>query len=182
MQEQSWFYCFPEKLLMDTMHLSAHDFGAYCRALLYYYVTGPLPDDDATLRKVMGVEPTEWARCKGMVMPFFSQNGDGKWHQKRADIEIIRRNKAIDNNFRRAETARKGKLNLAGSHIGSDADNLSTAREITLRGEYDRLLVELDTLRARYHPTQTWLAKDTERRSKLIGRREELRKLLGITV
>lgn len=182
MQEQSWFYCFPEKLLMDTMHLSAHDFGAYTRALLYYYVTGPLPDDDDTLRKVMGVEATEWARCKGMVMPFFTKNGDGKLHQKRADIEIIRRNKAIQTNFRRAATARSGKMNLAGSHIDSDADKLTSAREITLRGEYDRLLEELEGLRARYHPTQQWLAKDTERRAKLVGRREELRKLLGIVV
>lgn len=91
MNANSWFPCYPSDLIGDTTHLNNHDFGAYWRLLCWYYCKGPPPNDDETLRQIMRVEKTEWIRTKGNVMAFFELNGDGSWHQKRADQIIVER-------------------------------------------------------------------------------------------
>lgn len=111
MSYNAWFPCYPRDLLGDTDHLSNHDFGAYVRGLCWYYVNGPLPNDDDSLRNLMRVERTEWTRAKGNVLAFFQLNGDGKWHQKRADEIIEERSRVFTSTVERSrkgvETRRK---------------------------------------------------------------------------
>jgi len=103
MESSAWFACYPRDLTGNTDHLCNHDFGAYVRALCWYYTNGPLPDNEDSLRNMMRVEKTEWARTRGNVMEFFQLNGDGKWHQKRADEVIAQRDELIAR--KRAQTA-----------------------------------------------------------------------------
>lgn len=58
---------------------------------------------------------------------------------------------------------------------------VSGARLIILDKEHDRILEAITTLRATYGDHQTWSTEDVEKHKKLVARRNELRKLLGIT-
>lgn len=111
MPANAWFPCYPRDLTGDTDHLSNHDFGAYVRVLCWYYTNGPLPNDDDSLRNLMRVEKIEWQRTKGNVLSFFDLNGDGKWHQKRADEIIEERARivsaTIENSKKGVEARRK---------------------------------------------------------------------------
>lgn len=53
---------------------------------------------------------------------------------------------------------------------------------IVLDKEHDRVLKEMDTIAGTYAGHQTWSPKDRERFKALKARRDELRKMLGITV
>lgn len=139
MKNESWFFCYPEKLLSDTFHLSAHDFGAYTRALMWYYLNGPLPNDEEILRNIMRVEAEDWARCRGMVLclPFFALNGDGRWHQKRADHEITIRNDLIAK--RRNQTAAARDARAAQFSATSNVTTNATANVILAEKELARV-------------------------------------------
>lgn len=102
----AWFPCYPGDLTGATDHLCNHDFGAYVRALCWYYTNGPLPDNDEKLRNMMRVEKTEWTRTRGNVMEFFQLNGDGRWHQKRADEVIQERDNIIERRRKQTSAAR----------------------------------------------------------------------------
>lgn len=102
MKSDSWFCCYPADLIADTQHLSNHDFGAYWRLICFYYLHGPLPNDDDALRNVAKCEQANWSRCRGIVLKFFPSGADGLLHNKRADEEILDR-EARDSR-RRAQT------------------------------------------------------------------------------
>lgn len=109
MNTDAWFPCYPSDLVGDTEHLSNHDFGAYWRLLCWYYCKGPPPDNDECLRSIMRVDLNNWPQTKSNVMAFFNINGDGKWHQKRADQIIFERDVMITK--RRAQTSAARALN-----------------------------------------------------------------------
>lgn len=104
-KSDAWFPCYPDDLLGATSHMSNHDFGAYWKMLCWYYKNGPLPNDDDSLRRIGTVERQDWMRTKGIVMAKFVLNGDGKFHQGRADEIIAERNEI---NRKVAEKSRKG--------------------------------------------------------------------------
>lgn len=104
-KSDAWFPCYPDDLLGATSHMSNHDFGAYWKMLCWYYKNGPLPNDDDSLRRIGTVERQDWMRTKGIVMAKFVLNGDGKFHQGRADEIISERNEI---NRKVAEKSRKG--------------------------------------------------------------------------
>lgn len=110
-------------MISDTTRLCPHDFGAYWRLLCDYYQNGPLPDDDDDLRRITGVDKPDWARTKGKVMIFFELNGDGKWHQKRAD-EVIQerkeRSKAIQDGSKKGVKRRREMGQLPPDEPGDD--------------------------------------------------------------
>lgn len=176
MESQCWFYCYPEKLLTDTFELSAHDFGAYTRALMWYYTNGPLPKDDERLRNIMRVDPQNWNRCKGMVMPYFYENGDGRWHQKRADLEIKRRDDLISKRQNQTAAARAARhsTETVTTPVTSNAELVIHDRE------YQRVLEQIRQIENTYSGHQTWASRDKEDHRKLVIRRNELRKLLKI--
>lgn len=101
----SWFPCYPAKLIGDTPRLSPHDFGAYWRLLCDYYQNGPLPNDDDDLRNITGVDKADWHRTKGKLMVFFELNGDGRLHNKKADEVIAHREAMVKSTL---ENSRKG--------------------------------------------------------------------------
>ena len=68
----------------------------YMRCLINYWYhqkTSGLPDDDAGLRELCNCDLSRWARLKGMIFDndkfFYLENG--KWHQKRARANYLKK-------------------------------------------------------------------------------------------
>lgn len=183
MEAQCWFYCYPEKLLCDTLHLSTHDFGAYCRALMWYYINGPLPPDEQTIRTIMGVKESEWVRCWGSLAQFFQKNGDGRWHQKRADTEITRRNELIERNRQRTLAARLSQGQSVTEPVtGSVTRSITPTERVQYNKEYERVLEKMEAIRGTYSGHQVWRKADRMQYTILAARKQELKKLLGVKV
>jgi len=72
-----------EKLLADTTHLSAEEFGVYARLLFVMWrQRGRLTDDDRELAHIGGVSPRRWRAMKERVMRPMTIAG-GQVSQKR---------------------------------------------------------------------------------------------------
>jgi uncharacterized protein YdaU (DUF1376 family) len=107
MTTDSWFPFYVGDFLADTTHLSPHDVGAYTLLLLWYYKNGPLPNNEDNLRIISRVERGDWVRTKGNVVDwFFKLNGDGKYHQKKADKVIAEREEMLTRRRHQTEAAR----------------------------------------------------------------------------
>jgi uncharacterized protein YdaU (DUF1376 family) len=89
-----------EKLLADTTHLSADEFGVYCRLLFVMWrQRGRLTDDDRELAMIGGVSLRRWNRMKAKVMRPMTVAG-GQVSQKRLtdtwiNVQEIRRKRAV---------------------------------------------------------------------------------------
>lgn len=59
---------------------------------------------------------------------------------------------------------------------------INGANTVLLQKEYDRVLDRMRTLKGNYASHQTWDKKDIEEWGKLKPRRDELRKILGVTI
>lgn len=205
MDNDSWFPCYPTNLISSSSRLCPHDFGAYWRLLCDYYQHGPLPDDDDALRNISGVEKADWARTKGklMVHPFFYMNGDGKWHQKKADKVIQDRNELMSK--KRAQTAAARAANPKNAVTESVTDSVtedvtvvqpqpqphpqqqpggrSGASGIRNEKELERIEKRIEEIRQQGTLVAgSPMRYSTKQKSEMIAlkdRREELKKLLG---
>jgi len=88
----NWYPRFPGDYMRDTAHLSLTEHGVYNVLLDHYYSTRePLPkDSNALMRICRAYEDFERLAVVGIADKYFPVNGDGKRHNKRADIEIAR--------------------------------------------------------------------------------------------
>ena len=74
--------------LRDTLGLSRADHGSYLLLIMAYWCHGgPLTDDDEYLREIARCDRQDWARCRGLMLRFFSKQ-DGVWAHKRIDQEL----------------------------------------------------------------------------------------------
>jgi uncharacterized protein YdaU (DUF1376 family) len=94
---------FPVKtdaILSDTMHLSAEEFGVYCRLLFVMWrQRGRLADDDRELAMIGGVTLERWREIKEKVMRPMTV-ASGQVSQKRLtdtwmQVQEVRRKKAL---------------------------------------------------------------------------------------
>lgn len=87
-------------VLADTGHLSAEEFGAYCRILFTMWQHGGrLSADDQELARIAGVYPRRWAKIKERVLRPITV-GDGQLSQKRLtdtwlEVQELRRKRAV---------------------------------------------------------------------------------------
>jgi uncharacterized protein YdaU (DUF1376 family) len=83
----------------DTRHLDCEQDGAYGRLVRHYWRNGPLPDDDAMLARIVGMELKRWRKVRTVLAPFFVIEG-GQWRHHRVEAELAkwtqRRAKAIE--------------------------------------------------------------------------------------
>jgi len=83
----------------DTGHLDCEQDGAYGRLVRHYWRTGPLPDDDATLSRIVRMPLNRWKKVRVALSPFFRIEG-GLWNHKRVDAELVkwadRKRKAVE--------------------------------------------------------------------------------------
>lgn len=106
-----------DALLADTMHMTAEEFGAYCRILFVMWRHGGrLKDDDGELALVAGVSVSRWRKIAEKVRrPLISAGG--VLSQKRMtdtwiDVQENRRKKALA-----ADVRWKPKRNANGMHM-----------------------------------------------------------------
>lgn len=80
---------YTDAFLADTPHLGALETGAYMSLLMASWRTedGGLADDDVMLARMARCEKREWKRIRPVVMAFWTMCQDGKWRQKRLEIE-----------------------------------------------------------------------------------------------
>jgi uncharacterized protein YdaU (DUF1376 family) len=79
-----------EKLLADTTHMSAEEFGAYCRLLFVMWrQRGRLPDDNRELARIAGVSSQRWRFMKEKVMRPMTIAG-GQVSQKRLTDTLMK--------------------------------------------------------------------------------------------
>lgn len=78
-----------DAFLSDTSHLGALETGAYMALLMasWRMEDGGLPDDNVMLGRMARCSPREWKRVRPLVMTFWTMCQDGKWRQKRLEIE-----------------------------------------------------------------------------------------------
>src|SRR5262245_63137884 len=92
-------------LLADTTHMSAEEFGAYCRLLLTCWLHGGrLRDDDHELAHIAGVTKGTWRKIAEKVRRPFTSAG-GELSQKRltdtiAEVQELRRKRVHAANTR----------------------------------------------------------------------------------
>lgn len=91
-----------------TRHLDCEEDGAYGRLVRHYWKNGPLPDDDAKLARIVGMELRRWKKTRLALAGFFIV-GEGIWRHRRVDAELVRwaekRRRAIE----RAAAGGRGK-------------------------------------------------------------------------
>lgn len=83
--------------LRDTAHLDLTEHGAYIKLLAHYYSTGrPLPADQDKLTRICSAfsEPEREA-VQRVIAEFFIEDG-GVYRNRRADQEIVKRDKVSD--------------------------------------------------------------------------------------
>lgn len=82
-----WMPLYVGDYLADTMSLTTLEHGAYLLLLMEYWKSGPLPNDDKSLRASARITAPAWLKIRTRVRAFFYVGEDGLLHQKRADAE-----------------------------------------------------------------------------------------------
>lgn len=77
---------FPADYLADTRRLTTEQHGAYLLLLMDSWSSGALPDDDAVLARVAGLDAESWARTRPAIAGYF-EIADGKWVHARIEQE-----------------------------------------------------------------------------------------------
>jgi len=90
---------------MGTAHLSLEAQGAYARLLCHQWLDGPLPDDPATLRRLLGVSAGAFARLWPSLEPHFPPHGEAYRANPRLERERV---KQEEYRQRQGEHGRRG--------------------------------------------------------------------------
>ena len=77
---------FPADYLADTRRLTTEQHGAYLLLLMDSWSSGALPDDDAVLARVAGLDAESWTRTRPAIARYFEIT-DGKWVHARIEQE-----------------------------------------------------------------------------------------------
>lgn len=118
--------------LADTTNLTRDQHGAYLLLLMAYWRRGgPLPADDGQLAAMAKASPAEWRKLKHVISPLFTEV-DGKWVQKRADVELA---KAKNLTAAKADAGRKGAASKWQDH--GKGDDKRMAEPSTIQWQTD---------------------------------------------
>ncbi len=125
-----WYPWFVDDFRRDTLHLSLAEDGAYRRLIdEYMRIRGPLPGDDASLARVLGVGLDEWLAVAPKVRRYFRFQ-QGRLMHKRCEQELRAqelRSKVKSESGKKAALTRWGKINRL------DARTMRVPATLTLR-------------------------------------------------
>ena len=120
-----WMPLYIGDYLADTAHLDAEKSGAYLHLLMHYWRKGPLIDDLDSLASTAKLRPLNASSIiQALLDEFFVKNGDGRWHQKRQDIEREKWQKNKDSAVKRAAAAAAARWAIAPSNAPSNAPSM----------------------------------------------------------
>ena len=111
MSATPWMPFYPADYLADTRRLTTEQHGAYLLLLMDSWSSGALPDDDAVLARVAGLDAESWARARQALAGYFAI-ADGKWVHARIEREREHAQayaQASSSRGKKAATARWGK-------------------------------------------------------------------------
>jgi len=101
----------PLRLLIDisawqaeTQIMSAAERGALLALKMFFWRTGPLPDDDAVLARITSMEPKDWRKARKAIEPLFIVRS-GEWMRQDWIDELEEAYAAVN---RVKELSRKG--------------------------------------------------------------------------
>lgn len=101
-----------------TKHLDCEQDGAYGRLIRHYWVNGPLPDDDASLARIVGMDRSRWRKTRGAVAPFF-QIKEGKWFHERVEEELERAKEIIEKRRKAGLASGQKRRTHVGTHVAT---------------------------------------------------------------
>lgn len=111
MSATPWMPFYPADYLADTRRLTTEQHGAYLLLLMDSWSSGALPDDDAVLARVAGLDAESWARTRPVLAGYF-EIANGKWAHARIERERERAQayaQASSGRGKKAAAARWGK-------------------------------------------------------------------------
>lgn len=111
MAEYPGFTIWTDAYLGDTTHLTTLEHGAYLLLLFTMWrAGGSLPNDDKKLARYAKLTPGQWARIKGTVMDFFTDE-DGTITQSRLtrELEFVRQRSERQSRNARAKPLKDNK-------------------------------------------------------------------------
>jgi uncharacterized protein YdaU (DUF1376 family) len=82
------FQLYPKDALADTLHLSPEEFTAYWRLVFQAWIgvddfpQGYLSGDEAKLRSMTALTPSQWKRARQSALRLFKKNGAGYYHKR----------------------------------------------------------------------------------------------------
>lgn len=103
MPSRPWYPRYPGDYLADTPMLSLEAHGLYNLILDYYWINGPLPDDEASLARLLRLDRRKFRRTFAELLPYFSRK-NGKIYNARMDKEIAQ---AIERSAKAATSAKQ---------------------------------------------------------------------------
>lgn len=110
--------------LADTQHLSREDLGSYILLIGAYWRKGePLPDDDASLRRICRVEEALWPDVRRTLAALFTVEA-GLWCHKRIESELA---KARQNRASASQRGRKGAAKKWLEHNSANGRDMAKA-------------------------------------------------------
>ena len=113
-----------------TRHLSCEQDGAYFRLIRHYWKTGPIPDDDAQLARIAGLEIRRWKVQRAALARFFTVEA-GVWRNGRADREKARWTEKRRVYIQRAQAG--GRAKAAKSSASSTLNRASSTTKAVLK-------------------------------------------------
>jgi uncharacterized protein YdaU (DUF1376 family) len=102
-----------------TGHLTPEEFGCYERLRRHYWQHGGLPDDDARLIRITGVDPDRWEAVRSGIRALFEEG----WRLPRLDQE---RAAAADKRGRAIERSQKAAQARWGKSAASATSNATS--------------------------------------------------------
>jgi uncharacterized protein YdaU (DUF1376 family) len=84
--KRPWMPLYVGDYLADTKHLTTVEHGAYVLLMMHYWQHSGLPDDDARLARIAGLNAEEWAGVKKTLAELFEPG----WTHKRIDAELAK--------------------------------------------------------------------------------------------
>jgi uncharacterized protein YdaU (DUF1376 family) len=156
-----------DALLADTTHMSAEEFGVYCRLLFVMWRHGgKLKDDDCEMATIGGVTQKRWGTIKEKVMrPMTAIGGlvsQGRLTDTWMQVQALRRKRAdaADVGWRsrpRANAMQMHKQNTSKTDANAmQKQSNSNANQ----NQISKTTTSLDTARARENPTKSITASD----------------------
>lgn len=108
-----WMPIYIGDYLADTAQLDAERSGAYLHLLMHYWRQGPLPNDMQEILPITRLQcPDAPSIAQALLKRYFTLNGDGHWHQKRADLEIAKWNDKLQKAQEKAAKAAKARWKI----------------------------------------------------------------------
>lgn len=114
--------------LADTMHLDAHEHGAYLLLMMAYWKRQkPLDDDPKDLAQIAHLSLSDFEKCRSRLAPFFKIEG-GKWVHGRLERDILKQKLKYN---AQSQAARKTNEKRYGQQEMSLSDSLSVSLSVS---------------------------------------------------